>query len=108
MGNPNIYTPLLGYIHEIVANTAYIIIYRELLAQTSQQLSTDLADRKKHYDSLSGLLQVIPAELQLLQNNISEVLCFVPTIKNAVLQIQHHNNSQFNYPIPPDGSNYKR
>ena len=67
----------------------------ELLWQTSQQLATDLADRKKIHDSLFAWLQVIPPELQLLQHNLSEVLQFVPTIEDVVLQLQHHNNSGF-------------
>ena len=81
------------------------IIHSELLSRTSQELTTNLVDRKQHYDSLFQLLQVIPPELQQVQNNISEVLRFVPTIdrlafdiqqvKNVVLQIQHQNNSQF-------------
>ena len=71
------------------------MIYSELLSRTSQQLTTDLADRKQHYDTLIGLLQVIPPELQLLHNNIREVLHFVPTIKNAISQLQHHTGSWF-------------
>ena len=81
------------------------IIYSELLSQTSQQLTTDLAERKQHYCSLFGLLQVIPPELQQLQNSICEILYFVPTIdllaseiqqvKNGIWQLQRHNNGQY-------------
>ena len=52
-----------------------------------------------------ALLQVIPPELQQMQNNINEVLRFVPIIdslafdlrevKNAVLQLQHQNNGEY-------------
>ena len=51
-----------------------------------------------------GFLQVIPPELQQMQNNISEILRFVPSIdslvsdiqqvKNVVLQLQQHNNGR--------------
>ena len=60
------------------------MIYSESLSRNSQQLTTDL---------------------QMLRNNVNEVLYFVPTIdllaseiqqvKDAVLQLQHHDNSQF-------------
>ena len=88
---PNIYTQPTGN----AGRKANKVFYSELLSRTSQQLTKDLADRKQHYDSLFGLLQVIPPELQLLQSNISEVLHFVPTINNTLLQLQHHNNSWF-------------
>ena len=58
-----------------------------------------------------AFLQVIPPELQQMQNNINEVLRSIPIIdslaselrefKNAVLQLQHQNNCQYaHFPHP--------
>ena len=97
MGNPDDHLPLLDM--QWLINCIHMI-YRELLSQTSQQFITDVANRKQHYDSLTSLLHVIPPELQALQRNISDVLHFVPTIKNAVLRLQQHNDSQsFSFPL---------
>ena len=69
------------------------MIYSELLSRTSQQLTTDLADRKQHYDSLFAIL--IPPELQQLQSSICEILHFIQQVMNGVLQLQRDNNGQY-------------
>ena len=66
---------------------------------------TALTERKQQCDSMLALLQVIPPQLQQMQNNINAVLQSVPIIdsvaldlrevKNALLQLQHQKDGQY-------------